>query len=72
MALAQIHHDVVKAWLAIPGNNLKKCQGQNRINLNPELKALDRNEVDENFQHLDEAARRLKYKTDKTNPLASR
>ena len=65
MALASVRHDVVKAWLAIPGNMGKSCQGLDRENLNFVLTELDQNEVDEKFQDLDEAARRLKYKTEK-------
>jgi len=34
MTLAAIHHDAIKACLAIPGNMEKLCEGLDRKNLN--------------------------------------
>ena len=64
MTRARTYSDLVKAWLAIPGNMLKMCEGKNRIDLRNQLTALDRGEIDQKFPNLGQDARWKKYRDD--------
>mmetsp|Transcript_6909 Transcript_6909/g.8731 ORF Transcript_6909/g.8731 Transcript_6909/m.8731 type:complete len:94 (+) Transcript_6909:446-727(+) len=70
MTLAAIHHNAIKAWLAIPDNMGEECRGQDRVDLNLAIQKLDQNEVDVKFSQLDEPARRSRYKKKNNKPTS--
>ena len=62
MTRSRTYSDLVKAWLAIPGNFL--CEGQARIDLRYQLATLDRIEIDQKYPNLGEDARWNKCRDD--------
>ena len=62
MTRSRTYSDLVKAWLAIPGNFL--CEGQARIDLRHQLATLDRIEIDQKYPNLGEDARWNKCRDD--------
>ena len=65
MTLPPVYKVPVTAWLNTDNNMTEECSGQARQGIKNELTTIDRSEKDQKFSHLDDDARRKKYRTGK-------